>query len=200
MNMRDFLHNLIDEGQVNIQKNFDLDHPWIIMNHPLGTTDVDTNVFEIFRVAFKWHQHDVTQLLCSLQDIQTWALHRHFAEQSGDASEIAEQPILSAGQPRSMTTRKFRQLLKKHAEVELSWMEVFNHATEMQWWSLLMLRSIVGAITANDRLSKEDVDRAEQLTPNEQELDSLIAEANETGRSLDEVVAERLVEREEQGQ
>jgi hypothetical protein len=195
MNMKEFFNNLVDEGQLNIEKQMKLDHPWIVMSNPIGTTDVDSNVFRIFKVAFKWHQFDVAQMLCSLQDIQTWALHRHFAEQSEDVAKVAEQPILSAGQPRYMTSRKFRQLLKKHSEIELDWMGVFNHATEMQWWALLMLRSIVGAISASDRLSRDDISKADQLSPSKEDLDAWIAEANETGGSLDNLLRAKMAER-----
>ena len=184
MNMKEFFTNLIQEGQGNIDTQMAKDNMWIIMQNPIGITQVDSAVFWVFEAAFKWHQFDVTQLLCSLQDIQTWALHKHFAENSDQQIDVNEQPILSAGQSRSMTSRKFRQLFKKHTGAELDWMGVFNAATEMQWWTLFMLRSIVGTVTVNDKLGKTFPDT---MLP-----DELVAKANGGMSQLDKALAAKL--------
>ena len=151
VSLMQMMETLAVEAKGELARAKEAQKMWIVMNGPMGLTDLDRPVFDMLLEVLKWHQSDVGQALMSLHDIQVWAVHKHLGQTLEDTDLTAEKPILSAGQPRSMTTRKFRQLTKKHTTLtDTTWIEVFNLALEMQWWMLLMLRSITGAIEFND--------------------------------------------------
>lgn len=162
MNLKTLLSTLIQEGQTGVEGNLEAGKNWLILHNPISISEIDSNVFGAFNEVYKRHRYDIAMMLCSIQDIQTFALHHHFAEQSDEPLEIREAPILAAGQPVHMTSKAFRKLMKREG-IELDWMGVFNMATEMQWWALLMLRTVVGAIHVTDSVSEEHLDSIDAI-------------------------------------